>query len=161
MPGLQTALLVLASLLPATRAKVATCKMCTSEDGSNAACEEGAADLPHGECSAAYGDDFCAVLVTKNKGSEESEQWWRGCCSLAPGSNTCPIKWDGHDSNSAWERWRAKCDTDDCNIMNPKDGNNDGGNNDGGVVVHGRSKAVPLLAGTASILCLVLSRAVR
>ena len=41
--------------------------MCTSEDGSNAACEEGAADLPHGECSAAYGDDFCAVLVTKNK----------------------------------------------------------------------------------------------
>ena len=42
-----------------------------------------------------------------------------------------------------------------------RDGNNDGGNNDGGVVVHGRSKAVPLVAGTASILCLVLSRAVR
>ena len=42
-----------------------------------------------------------------------------------------------------------------------RDGNNDGGNNDGGVVVHGRSEAVPLLAGTASILCLVLSLAVR
>ena len=47
--------------------KVLCLQMCTSEDGSNAACEEGAADLPHGECSAAYGDDFCAVLVTKNK----------------------------------------------------------------------------------------------
>merc|ERR1712189_98608 len=48
-------------------AKVDTCIMCTSDSGSSVPCERNPeGQVPSGQCSAEFGNDFCYVLVTRN-----------------------------------------------------------------------------------------------
>ena len=43
-----------------------------------------------------------------------------GCCNQKDGSLTCPIGEPDHVNNEVYEIYRTKCETDDCNTMNPK-----------------------------------------
>ena len=43
-----------------------------------------------------------------------------GCCSLKAGSNICPINEPDHVSNEVYDQYRAKCNTDNCNTMDPR-----------------------------------------
>ena len=56
--------------------------MCTSDStssvGDNIECRENAETQPNGECSAEFGNDYCYVLVTRQKavtGQVASWQW--------------------------------------------------------------------------------------
>merc|ERR1711936_852364 len=123
--------------------KVNSCIACTSEDGSNTDCE-GTLEpesQPNVECSTEFGNDYCYVLVTKQKQPTQMWMWNRGCCTPKAGSQICPLSEPDHVINDVYEMWRARCDTDDCNLMDPRTNAGGGGNNDGGLVVHGRSGA--------------------
>ena len=43
-----------------------------------------------------------------------------GCCNQKDGSITCPIGEPDHENNEVYELYRAKCETDDCNTMDPR-----------------------------------------
>ena len=44
-----------------------------------------------------------------------------GCCRPREGSTICPIDDDHHEiAEGVYEIWRMRCDTDDCNIENPR-----------------------------------------
>ena len=60
-----------------------------------------------------------------------------GCCTPKAGTHNCPTDASNHEKNEYWEMWRVKCETDDCNIMDPRSYSGGDSNNDGGVVVHG------------------------
>merc|ERR1712106_1044668 len=125
--------------------KVNTCIMCTSDSttsvGDNIECRENAETQPNGECSAEFGNDYCYVLVTRQKQPTASWQWNRGCCTPKAGSQICPLNGPNHESNEVYEMWRARCDEDDCNVMNPRTSSGGGGDFDEGLVVPGKSGA--------------------
>merc|ERR1711892_217182 len=125
--------------------KVNTCIMCTSDSttsvGDNIECRENAETQPNGECSAECGNDYCYVLVTRQKQPVEAWMWNRGCCTPKAGSQICPLSEPNHVSNEVYEMWRARCDTNDCNFMDPRTSSGGGGGFEGGVVVHGKSGA--------------------
>ena len=92
--------------------------------------------VPSVACGEEYGNQFCFVLMTKNKG-DQREMWnskksrvigrllhliptTGGCCNQKDGSITCPIGEPDHENNEVYELYRAKCETDDCNIMDPR-----------------------------------------
>eukprot|EP00091_Calanus_sinicus_P007740 TRINITY_DN18969_c0_g1_i1.p1 TRINITY_DN18969_c0_g1~~TRINITY_DN18969_c0_g1_i1.p1 ORF type:complete len:146 (+),score=43.31 TRINITY_DN18969_c0_g1_i1:39-440(+) len=110
-------LLTMASLCQAD--KVNTCITCSSDSLSslNVECEKTPDTQPTGACSPEFGNDYCYVLVTKQKQPTEGWMWNRGCCTPKPGSQICPLSGLSHESNEVYEMWRARCDTDDCNIM--------------------------------------------
>jgi len=119
---------------------VSSCKACTSDGGSDPGCEEEPELEPSTECTAQYGNDFCYVLVTKDFQADGILRWNRGCCSPKEGNFLCPPDDDHHEVvEGVYERWRMRCDTDDCNIGDPRTDSGGGGNNEGGVIVHGRS----------------------
>ena len=51
--------------------------MCTSDSGTNKECENDVIpdSQPNGACSAEFGNDYCYVLVTKQKQPVEAWQW--------------------------------------------------------------------------------------
>merc|ERR1712215_103220 len=104
--------------------KVNSCIACTSEDGSNSDCE-GTLEpesQPNVECSTEFGNDYCYVLVTKQKQPTQMWMWNRGCCTPKAGSQICPLSEPNHVTNEVYEMWRARCDTADCNLMDPRQG---------------------------------------
>merc|ERR1711992_40416 len=117
--------------------KVKSCKMCTSDNGANIPCEESPENQSSGACDPQYGDDYCYVLYTRNFKPTPGEFWNRGCCTPKAGTHNCPTDEGNHEKNEYWEMWRVKCETDDCDIMDPRSYSGGDSNNDGGVVVHG------------------------
>ena len=50
--------------------------MCTSDSGSSVPCEKNPeGQVPSGQCSAEFGNDFCYVLVTRQKQPVEKYMW--------------------------------------------------------------------------------------
>merc|ERR1712126_427112 len=121
--------------------KVNSCIACTSKNGVNPDCEENPESFPATACDEQYGNDYCYTLVTHNKKPTESWVWNRGCCRPTEGSSTCPISKPDHEKNEYYEFWRNRCESDNCNIEDPRDNVGGGGSSDGGVVVHGKSGA--------------------
>merc|ERR1719318_188892 len=130
-----TTILLLIMSLTCMAKKVDKCIACNSDSESspNPACEKDPASQPSFPCSVEYGNDYCYVLVTVTNQNTPSQQWtWnRGCCTPKAGSNTCPVD-DKHEEGV----WRERCDTDNCNIMDPRTGSG-GGGDDGSLTVHG------------------------
>ena len=64
--------------------KVDTCIMCTSDSnsGSNVECEKMPETQPDGACSAEFGNDYCYVLVTRQKQPVEAWMWNSKCWVL-------------------------------------------------------------------------------
>ena len=64
--------------------KVDTCIMCTSDSasGSNVECENTVVPetQPNGACSAEFGNDYCYVLVTRQKQPVEAWMWNSKLC---------------------------------------------------------------------------------
>ena len=69
-----TILLFLSSL---SNAKVDTCITCTSDsiNSENVECENMPETQPNGACSAEFGNDYCYVLVTRQKQPVEGWMW--------------------------------------------------------------------------------------
>ena len=80
-----------------------------------------------------------------------------GCCSPKPGVHTCPTDEPDHVNNEYYEMYRVKCDSDNCNIMDPRTYSGGDSNNDGGIVVHGNGAAEHFKLATilATILAIV------
>merc|ERR1712045_422750 len=139
--------------------KVEKCKACTSDSLSDPRpeCEEDFDDdkVPSTACSEEFGNDFCYVSMIRNK-ADQSTTWNRGCCSLKAGSNICPINEPDHVSNEVYDQYRARCNTDNCNTMDPRTESGGGGNNHGGIIVHGRNNGAPTL-GSSVLLPLTAS----
>eukprot|EP00091_Calanus_sinicus_P023119 TRINITY_DN7668_c0_g1_i1.p1 TRINITY_DN7668_c0_g1~~TRINITY_DN7668_c0_g1_i1.p1 ORF type:complete len:168 (-),score=42.91 TRINITY_DN7668_c0_g1_i1:47-550(-) len=147
-----TTLLSLTSLCKAE--KVDTCIMCTSDSGSNKACEKDVVpdSQPNGACSAEFGNDYCYVLVTKQKQPVEAWQWNRGCCTPKAGSSICPLSEPSHVSNEVYEMWRARCDTNDCNLMDPRTSSGGMDGFEGSLVVHGKRNGAAVTHGNMLLL---------
>ena len=114
-----------------------TCIACTSTNGDNPDCEENPDKFPGTACDEQYGNDYCFTLVTHNKKPTESWVWNSkkiffknyltylfkpagGCCRPAEGISTCPINKPNHENNEYFEFWRMKCESDNCNIEDPR-----------------------------------------
>merc|ERR1719500_2592866 len=141
-----TITLLLIMSLTCRAKKVDKCIACNSDSESspNPDCEKDPANQPSMPCSVEYGNDYCYVLVTV---TNQRWTWNRGCCTPKAGSNTCPL----HEGQQEGV-WRERCDSDNCNIMDPRTGSG-GGGDDGSLTVHG-NLASPLW--TLSPLLLVI-----
>ena len=59
--------------------KVDTCITCTSDSGNNVECEKMPETQPNVACSAEFGNDYCYVLVTRQKQPVEAWMWNSEC----------------------------------------------------------------------------------
>merc|ERR1711892_908097 len=148
-------LIIMTYIYPA-QAKVDTCYSCNSDSqGSlNVECEKDPTSQPTGACSQEFGNDYCYVLVTKQKqqgGMKEGWMWNRGCCTPKAGSQICPLDGHSHENNEVYEMWRARCDADNCNIMDPRTSSGGGGDSDDSLTVHGNSGAGGLWTNLATV----------
>merc|ERR1711874_601775 len=91
-------LAILANSSP-TAAEVYSCIGCSSNDGDNVNCER----TPQSE------------NMFKFSGSW---MWIRNCCM--EGNIGCPTDGSNHDEDEVTEVWRARCDSDNCNTMDPR-----------------------------------------
>merc|ERR1719187_2685583 len=151
------ALVIIFSLTsPSTCDKVKTCLMCTSENGNNKDCEGNINpdSTTNGVCDPQYGNDYCYVAVTYQKQPVEVWMWNRGCCTPKAGSTVCPISEPNHVANEVYEMWRARCDKDDCNTMDPRTHSGGGEGFEGSLVVHGKRNNARKNYGGISLLTL-------
>lgn len=151
--------LLVIGIIGSINCTVNTCKSCTSDNGDNIDCEENLDKVPSTQCSIEFGNEYCYVLVTRQKQPSERWMWNRGCCQVKAGSTICPSDKPNHESNEVYDQWRMKCDTDDCNIENPINNNNGGGNNGGGILVHGKPSGATSTQMSFLVLIFVASLA--